>query len=83
MSLARALGRCLSMLMLLPTAARAQDSAIGGVAWATSSRLAFFQSIGDHNPVAVTLFVQVGMSPNQKNRQNCFALNHAVILCAS
>ena len=44
---------------------------------------AFFQAIGDHSPVAVTLFVQAGMSPNQTNRQNRFALNHAVVLCAS
>lgn len=44
---------------------------------------AFFQAIGDHNPKAVTLFVQAGMSPNQKNDQNRFALNHAVLFCAS
>lgn len=44
---------------------------------------AFFQAIGDHNPKAVALFVQAGMSPNQKNGQNRFALNHAVLFCAS
>ena len=44
---------------------------------------AFFQAIGDHNPKAVALFIQAGMSPNQKNDQNRFALNHAVLFCAS
>ena len=44
---------------------------------------AFFQAIGDHNPKAVALFIQAGMSPNQKNGQNRFALNHAVLFCAS
>jgi len=44
---------------------------------------AFFQAIGDHQSKAVTLFVQAGMSPNQKNDQNRFALNHAVLFCAS
>lgn len=44
---------------------------------------AFFQAIGDHKPEAVKLFIQAGMSPNQKNVQNRYALNHAVILCAN
>lgn len=44
---------------------------------------AFFQAIGDHKPQAVTLFLQAGMSPNQKNGQNRFALNHAVLFCAN
>ena len=44
---------------------------------------AFLQVIGDHDPKAVGLFVQAGMSPNQRNGQNCFALNHAVLFCAS
>lgn len=43
---------------------------------------AFFQAIGDRKAQAVTLFVQAGMSPNQKNDQNRFALNHAVLFCA-
>lgn len=44
---------------------------------------AFFQAIGDHKADAVTLFLQAGMSPNQKDSQNRFALNHAVLFCAS
>ncbi len=44
---------------------------------------AFFQAIGDHKPQAVTLFLKAGMSPNQKNDQNRFALNHAVLFCAT
>jgi hypothetical protein len=43
---------------------------------------AFFQAIGDHNAKAVTLFLQAGMSPNQKNDQNRYALNHSVLFCA-
>jgi hypothetical protein len=43
---------------------------------------AFFQAIGDRKAQAVTLFVQAGMSPNQKNDQNRYALNHAVFFCA-
>ena len=31
---------------------------------------------------AVKLFIQAGMSPNQKNDQNRAALNHAVLFCA-
>jgi hypothetical protein len=44
---------------------------------------AFFQAIGDHKPQAVALFLQAGMSPNQKNDQKRFALNHAVLFCAN
>lgn len=43
---------------------------------------AFFQAIGDRKADAVALFLQAGMSPNQKNDQNRFALNHAVLFCA-
>jgi hypothetical protein len=43
---------------------------------------AFFQAIGDRKAAAVTLFLQAGMSPNQKNSQNRYALNHAVLFCA-
>ena len=42
---------------------------------------AFFQAIGDRNAEAVTLFVQAGMSPNIKNDQGRYALNHAVLFC--
>ncbi len=41
----------------------------------------FFQAIGDHNAVAVGLFLQAGMSPNQQNDQKRYALNHAVLFC--
>jgi len=41
----------------------------------------FFQAIGDRNAEAVTLFVQAGMSPNLKNDQGRYALNHAVLFC--
>ncbi len=43
---------------------------------------AFFQAIGDRKAAAVSLFLQAGMSPNQKNDQNRYALNHAVLFCA-
>jgi Ankyrin repeats (3 copies) len=43
---------------------------------------AFFQAIGDRKAAAVTLFLQAGMSPNWKNDQNRYALNHAVLFCA-
>ena len=56
--------------------------ALGGLGYEFTPD-AFFQAIGDHNPKAVTLFVQAGMPPNQKNGQNRFALNHAVLFCAS
>ena len=42
---------------------------------------AFFQAIGDRNVAAVNLFLQAGMSPNQKNEQGRYALNHAVLFC--
>jgi len=42
---------------------------------------AFFQAIGDRNVAAVRLFLQAGMSPNVKNDQGRFALNHAVLFC--
>src|SRR5436190_9221563 len=43
---------------------------------------AFFQAIGDRNVAAVNLFLQAGMSPNVKNEQGRYALNHAVLFCA-
>ena len=42
---------------------------------------AFFQAIGDRNVAAVNLFLQAGMSPNIKNEQGRYALNHAVLFC--
>jgi hypothetical protein len=43
---------------------------------------AFFQAIADRKAQAVTLFTQAGMSPNQKDAQNRYALNYAVLFCA-
>ncbi len=65
-----------------PSNPTALKRALGGLGYEFTPD-AFFQAIGDHNPKAVTLFVQAGMSPNQKNGQNRFALNHAVLFCAS
>ena len=62
--------------------ATALKRALGGLGYEFTPA-AFFQAIGEHNPKAVALFVQAGMSPNQKNSQNRFALNHAVLFCAS
>ena len=42
---------------------------------------AFFQAIGERNVAAVNLFLQGGMSPNLKNEQGRYALNHAVLFC--
>jgi hypothetical protein len=42
---------------------------------------AFFQAIGDRNVPAVDLFLRAGMSPNVKNEQGRYALNHAVLFC--
>jgi len=44
---------------------------------------AFFQAIGDRNVAAVDLFLQAGMSPNVKNEQGRYALNHAVLGCGA
>jgi hypothetical protein len=41
----------------------------------------FFQAIGDRHEAAVKLFLQAGMSPNVKNDQGRYALNHAVLFC--
>lgn len=41
----------------------------------------FFQAIGDRNAEAVDLFLRAGMSPNLKNEQGRYALNHAVLFC--
>ncbi len=62
--------------------ATALKRALGGLGYEFTPA-AFFQAIGEHSPKAVALFVQAGMSPNQKNGQNRFALNHAVLFCAS
>jgi hypothetical protein len=43
---------------------------------------AFFQAIGESKPDAVKLFLQAGMSPNLKNDQNRYAINHSVLFCA-
>jgi hypothetical protein len=43
---------------------------------------AFFQAIADRNAQAVTQFLKAGMSPNQKDEQNRYALNYAVLFCA-
>ena len=43
---------------------------------------AFFHAIADRNAQAVTQFVKAGMSPNQKDDQNRFALNYAVLFCS-
>ena len=42
---------------------------------------AFFQAIGDRHVAAVDLFLRAGMSPNLKNEQGRYALNHAVLFC--
>ena len=44
---------------------------------------AFFQAIGDRNATAVDLFLRTGMSPNLKNDQGRYALNHAVLFCGA
>jgi hypothetical protein len=43
---------------------------------------ALFQAIGDRKAQAVTLFIQAGMSLNQKDAQGRYPLNHAVLFCA-
>lgn len=43
---------------------------------------AFFQAIADGKADAVQLFIRAGMSPNQKDSQNRYALNYAVLFCA-
>jgi hypothetical protein len=43
---------------------------------------AFFQAIADRKAQAVTLFIQAGMSPNQKDEQGHYSLNYAVLFCA-
>lgn len=42
---------------------------------------AFFQATGDRKVAAVELFLKAGMSPNVKNEQGRYALNHAVLSC--
>ena len=55
--------------------------ALGGMGYEFTPD-AFFQAIGDSKGAAIKLFIQAGMSPNQKNSQNRSALNHAVLFCA-
>jgi hypothetical protein len=43
---------------------------------------AFFHAIAERKAQAIMLFLQAGMAPNQKNDQNRYALNHAVLFCA-
>lgn len=75
----------------LPAEAPAADKPAAGDATAIKRQLgglgyefkpeAFFQAIGDRNVAAVELFLQGGMSPNVKNAQGRYALNHAVLSC--
>lgn len=60
--------------------ARALERQLGGLGYEFREE-AFFRAIGDRNVDAVNLFLQVGMSPNVKNDQGRYALNHAVLFC--
>jgi hypothetical protein len=76
----------LDATVIAPTAAGKSDATtlkrqLGGMGYEFTPD-AFFQAIGDHKAPAVALFIQAGMSPNQKNGQNRYALNHAVLFCA-
>ncbi len=42
---------------------------------------AFFHAIADRKVDAVKLFLRAGMSPNQKDADNHYALNYAVLFC--
>src|SRR5262245_57301629 len=42
---------------------------------------AFFQAIADSKAQAVTLFIQAGMTPNQKDQRGEYALNYSVLFC--
>ena len=76
-----------------PVLAEAPDGAASGAANATALKRqlgglgyefkpdGLFQAIGDSNVAAVNLFLQAGMSPNIKNQQGRYALNHAVLFC--
>src|SRR5262245_1528655 len=44
---------------------------------------AFCQAIGDRNVAAVDLFLRAGMSPNVKDEEGLYALNHAVQFCGA
>ncbi|MGH9385337.1 MAG: ankyrin repeat domain-containing protein [Vicinamibacterales bacterium] len=55
--------------------------ALGGMGYEFTPD-ALFHAIADRKAAAVTLFLQAGMSPNQKNDRNTYALNHAVLFCA-
>ncbi len=62
------------------TDAAALKRQLGGLGYEFKPE-AFFQAIGDRNVAAVELFLQAGMSPNIKNEQGRYALNHAVLFC--
>ena len=62
-----------------PTALKRQ---LGGMGYEFTPE-AFFQAIGDRKADAVTLFLRAGMSPNIKNAQGRYALNHAVLGCGA
>lgn len=61
--------------------ATALKLALGGMGYEFKPD-AFFHAIADRKAQAVTLFLQAGMSPNQKDGQNRYALNYAVLFCA-
>ena len=62
------------------TDATALKRQLGGLGYEFKPE-AFFQAIGERNVAAVNLFLQGGMSPNLKNEQGRYALNHAVLFC--
>jgi Ankyrin repeats (3 copies) len=68
-----------------PTAGRGDTTALkrrlGGMGYEFKPD-AFFQAISDRKAEAVALFIQAGMSPNQKNFRNEYTLNYAVLFCA-
>jgi len=59
---------------------RALERQLGGLGYEFREE-AFFRAIGERNEAAVALFLQLGMSPNVKNDQGRYALNHAVLFC--
>lgn len=62
------------------TDASALKRQLGGLGYEFTPE-SFFRAIGERNVAAVDLFLQGGMSPNQKNEQGRYALNHAVLVC--
>ena len=59
---------------------RALERQLGGLGYEFREE-AFFRAIGERNEAAVALFLQLGISPNVKNDQGRYALNHAVLFC--